>query len=151
MTTTSKARWLAPLLVAVLLCAMGVAEAVAADIKLQAQLVWGTNQDKVQDQAAVDSQLRDKLRRVFQWKNYFEIDRQTFTVPSGGTQKAKLSEDCTVEVTHLGASNFQVRLVGKGRPVVTKRQPIIKGESLVMAGDDKNNTAWFVVLALADK
>ena len=151
MTTSSKARLLAPLLVAVWLCGGGAAAAVAADIKLQAQLVWGTNQDKVQDQTAVEPQLRDKLRRVFQWKNYFEIGRQTLTLPAGGVQKAKLSDDCTVEVTHLGASNFQVKLIGKGKPVVTKRQPIIKGESLVMAGDDKNNTAWFVVLALADK
>lgn len=136
---------------AVLLWWGGQAQVLAADSRLQAQLVWGTDQSKVQDQTEVEAKLRDKLRNVFKWKNYFEVSKTPVAVPANGAQKVKLSEDCTLDVKHLGAKNFEVKLIGKGRHVTTKRMTFTKDESLVMAGDDKNDTAWFVVLTLAEK
>ena len=37
-------------------------------------------------------------------------------------------------------------LFGKGKLVVKKRQRILPGETVVIAGDDKDYNAWFVVL-----
>jgi hypothetical protein len=39
-----------------------------------------------------------------------------------------------------------VKLIGKGKAMVTRRHSLSKPDALVLAGDDKNKTAWFVVL-----
>ena len=148
MTTINPTRLRSPILVLALLWLVSSIELHAADLKLQACLVWGTNQDKVQDQAELEPKLRDKLRNVFRWKNYFEVSRQPINLASGGNEKVKMSDDCTIEVKHLGGNNLEVKLVGKGNSVVTKRQAITKDGSIVLAGPAKNDTAWFVVLAL---
>ena len=43
------------------------------------------------------------------------------------------------------------KLYGQGKMVVRKTQKIKAGELLVLAGDDKNDTAWFVVLSQVEK
>lgn len=126
-----------------------VAAAVSgADFKMQAQLVWGTNEEKPDkpNLKKVDLRLGEKLGSVFKWKHYFEMNRNSFAIQANGSQTVKLSDGCSLEVKHLGESNFEVKLMGKGKPVVTKRQSIAKGETAVLAGDDKNDTAWFVVV-----
>ena len=125
----------------------------SADLHLQAQLVWGTNIDKPDDPKLkeVDSQVKDKLRGVFKWKNYFEVNRQNFTVTAAGPKKVKMSDQCEIEVQNLGNSSVELKLYGQGKMVVRKTQKIKAGELLVLAGDDKNDTAWFVVLSLVEK
>jgi len=44
-----------------------------------------------------------------------------------------------------------VKIFGEGKHLRTVRQPIPPGEMLVLAGDDKNDTAWFVVLTNTSK
>lgn len=138
---------------AVLLCAVipTLVRSASADLHLEAQLVWGTNNEKPNDPKLkeLDSQMTRKLRGVFKWKNYFEVNRQSLTVAPSATKKVKMSDQCQIEVQYLGNSSVEVKLYGKGKHVVTKRQLIKPGELLVLAGDDKNDTAWFVVLSLA--
>jgi len=124
-----------------------------ADLSLQAQLVWGTNNDKPDDPKLkdVDPKVTDKLRGVFKWKNYYEVNRQNFTVTSSAPKKVKMSGQCEIEVQNLGGSSVELKLYGQGKMVVRKTQKIKSGELLVLAGDDKNDTAWFVVLSLAEK
>ena len=124
-----------------------------ADLKLRAQLVWGTNNDKPDDPKLkeVDQQVKDKLRGVFKWKNYFEVNRQSFTVIASAPKKVRMSDLCEIEVQNLGNSSVELKLYGKGKMVVRKTQKIKSGELLVLAGDDKNDTAWFVVLSLVEK
>ena len=43
-------------------------------------------------------------------------------------------------------SGFEVELIGEGKKLVQKRQAIKAGELVVLAGPDKNDTAWFVIL-----
>ena len=93
----------------------------------------------------------DKLRGVFKWKNYYEVNRQNFTVTSSAPKKVKMSGQCEIEVQNLGGSSVELKLYGQGKMVVRKTQKIKSGELLVLAGDDKNDTAWFVVLSLAEK
>ena len=120
-----------------------------ADLNLQAQLVWGTNKEKPDDPKLkeVDPSVAEKLRKVFKWKNYFEVNRQHFTVPVGSPKRVKMSDDCEIEVQNLGNSSIEVKLFGKGKLAVRKTQKISPSELLVLAGDDKDDTAWFVVLS----
>ena len=90
--------------------------------------------------------LRERLANIFKWQNYFEVSRQTAGLTPSKPQTVKLSDDCSVEIKVLPDNQAEVKLIGKGKPIVTRRHSLAKPDALVLAGDDKNNTAWFVVL-----
>src|SRR5881392_3961728 len=97
-------RQLALAATAVLLAQSLVVRSAPADLTFQAQLLWGTNNDKPNDPKLkdVDPKVTDKLRGVFKWKNYFEVNRQNFTVTSSAPKKVKMSGQCEIEVQNLG-------------------------------------------------
>jgi hypothetical protein len=155
MTTISQARFLRLVVLLGALVAGGWVSAFAAavELKLQAQLVWGTN-ERVSSEAGlkeVDTALQARLRNVFKWQTYYEITRKPVAVTTAKPQTAKLSDDCTIEVKQLAANRIEVKLIGKGRPVVTHTLELRPATPLVIGGDDKNNTAWFVVITQTDK
>lgn len=126
-----------------------VAASVPVETRVQAVLVWGTDEPKPTGKILkeVDSKLRDRLANVFKWKNYFEVNRQAATLPAAAkVQSLRLSDECSVEVKLLPDNVAEVKLVGKGKVRVTRLHSLAKPEALVLAGDDKNKTAWFVVL-----
>ncbi len=131
-------------------CLLAGSLAFAGDLNLQAQLIWGTNEDKPADKdlKELKPELRRKLRGVFKWKNYFEVNSQKVTVPAKGTKKTRLSDKCEIEVEHLGASNVEVRLIGKGKLVTSVKENLSTTKFVIVAGDDKRDNAWFVVVAL---
>ncbi|MBI3876109.1 MAG: hypothetical protein HY300_09180 [Verrucomicrobia bacterium] len=116
-------------------------------MKLNAQLIWGTN-EKVADAnlKEVDAALRSRLRNIFKWQSYWEVSSKPISVAPGKPQTAKLAENCTIEVKQLSANRIEVKFTGKGRPVVTRTFDLKPGTPLLIGGDDKNDTAWFVVL-----
>src|SRR5262245_56218749 len=80
-------------------CASSVlARGGTSDLKLQAQLVWGTNNEKPDDPKLkeVDATVAEKLRKVFKWKNYFEVNRQHVNVVAGSAKRVKMSDDCEI-------------------------------------------------------
>lgn len=115
---------------------------------MQAELIWGTNGDKPNDPRLkeIDPKTAKKLAGIFKWKNYFEVGRTNFTVAVGATRKVTMSPKCDVKVQNLGGSKVEVELIGEGKKLVQKRQAIKAGELVVLAGPDKNDTAWFVIL-----
>lgn len=112
------------------------------------QLIWGTNGEKPKDKPLkdVDAKVREKLKGIFKWNNYYEVNRGSVAVSKEGSPKLKLSDKCEIELQDLGASRIEIRLFGEGRPVVKHGQKVIPGELIVLAGDSKDDTAWFVVL-----
>jgi len=122
--------------------------AAKGDLHVQAQLVWGTDGDKPPDPGVkrLDEATRKKLGSVFKWKNYFEVDRQNFKVALSAKNRVRLSPKCEVEVENLGDSQVEVKLIGEGKLVVKKKQVLKAGELLILAGDDKNQNAWFVII-----
>ena len=120
----------------------------AGELKLEAQLIWGTNDPKSPkpEHKAVDDATAQRLRKVFKWKNYFIVNAQTKIVPSRGSNRFKLSDDCTVEITELEGPKVEVKLIGKGVPVHKSAKELQKGEWFVYSGDDKNESAWFVII-----
>ena len=125
----------------------GVLEA-AADSNFQVQLIWGTNGEKPKDKPLkdVEPKLQERLKGVFKWNNYYEVSRKPLSVPKDASQKVKLSDKCDIQVQDVGANRVEIRLFGEGKLVVKKMQAVTPGEVIVLAGDSKDDTAWFVVL-----
>lgn len=128
----------------------------AADPKeahLSAELVWGTNGDKPpgKELKPIAPDLEKRLNRTFKWKHYYLIERKVLAVTENKPAQVEMSKECRIEVARSGGDEFEIQLFGKGKLVVRKRQRIVIGESVVLGGDDKNDDAWFVVVALARK
>ena len=121
----------------------------AADLKLDLQLIWGTNDPQSSDpkHKPVEPALAKKMgKSPFKWKNYFEISRKQIAVAPNATQKATMSEHCTVQVKNLGDGRIEVTLIGKGK-TVRKDTHVLKNGMFVIGGDVANNdTSWFVVV-----
>ena len=150
---SSPTSWFIPVASAFLLLLAAGAHAFAADLRLEAQLIWGTNDAKSPDpqHKPVDPKVAAKLKSLpFKWKNYFEVTRRQITVPQGGTTRVAMSKDCEVSVRNLGGSSVEVSLFGKGQPAGKITQPLPKDDMIVAGGNAANFTAWFVVLRQAD-
>ncbi len=121
----------------------------ASDVKLNLQLIWGTNDAQSPDpkHKPVEPELAKKMgKSPFKWKNYFEINRKQLSVASGATQKVTMSEQCTVQVKNLGDGRIEVTLIGKGK-TVRKDTHVLKNGMFVVGGDvASNDTSWFVVV-----
>jgi hypothetical protein len=120
-----------------------------AELKVEAQLVWGTNDQKSPDpkHKPVSEDVRKKLLGLpLKWTNYFEVNRKLLIVPVASQKKEALSEKCAVEVKNLGKSKVEVMLFGKGEQVEKRTQDFPQGETLVLAGKAPGETTWLVVL-----
>lgn len=141
-------QWCSVVALALLLGGL-VAAAPAADLKLQAQLVWGTNDGKSPDpkHKPVDESVRKKLKELpLKWSNYFEVNRVNLSVSPAAAKKVPMSDKCQLEVRSLGGDNVEVCLFGKGEQVVKRKQALPKGEILVLGGNAPNSTAWLVIV-----
>src|SRR5262245_55220219 len=85
---------------ALFLCS-SLALAAASELKLEALLVWGTNDEKSPDPAhkPVDPALAKKLGNLpFKWKNYFVINRKIITANDKDYTTNAMSKKCTIAV-----------------------------------------------------
>src|SRR4051812_34974246 len=75
----------------------------APEMKYQAILVWGTDEDKPPDKNLkdIDPSLHgpvEKLKKWLKWKNYYEVNRKEFTIRAGENKRLKLSDKCELQV-----------------------------------------------------
>ncbi len=126
------------------------AQSNAPELKLQVQLVWATDDVKSPDSnhKELAGGLAKKFASTYRWKNYFEVNNQSLTIPANATKKTTLSPHCAVEVKYLGGSKVEVMFEGKGKKLVKVCDVIKSTEPLIIAGDAQNSTAWFVVISL---
>ena len=129
----------------------------ATDLKIQAQLAWGTDDSKPpgKELKEMDPKLREKFRHL-RWKNYFVVEAKTAVVAGKALQRLKLSEKCSVEVREVADGNLEIRILGvkaDGQPAVIKTEycPIAKlkaGHIFAFAGDTKEkwDDAWLVIV-----
>lgn len=124
--------------------------ALAANIKIEAKLIWGTNEDrdyhKDKGHKRVDDITTAKLRNCFKWKNYWEVNNIVTNIPSRGAVTLKISDPCTIKVTELEGPKIELELIGKGKPVTRAVKSLVKGELTTIGGEDKNDSAWFVLI-----
>ena len=124
----------------------------AADMKLEAQLLWGTDDAKSPNpkHKPIDADLKKKLKDLpLKWSNYFEETRKSFDVPQGQSRRIILSDLCEIEVKNLDGNKVEVTHFGRGQKVATRTQALPKGEMLVLGGNAPGATAWLVVLRQA--
>ncbi len=123
------------------------AQVSAADPKVEVQLVWGTNGESPHDAShkALEAPLAKKLG-MFKWKKYFTVNRQEVSLPANTPQKIRLSPQCEITVNHLGGQRYEINVFGEGKHVRKITEKITKQDSLVIAGDDKNDCAWFILI-----
>ena len=135
---------------ALVLLACAEFRAQAADMKLQAFLLWGTDdtkppEGKTYKHAGPD--IMHKLKELpLKWTNWFEVNRKEFTVMVGEVKEVAISEKCKLNVSKISGTEVEVLLIGKGKEVVKRKQSLPKGEMLVLGGNAPNSTAWLVAL-----
>jgi len=137
----------------ILFMALSAVAAPAAGMKLEVQLVWGTNAEKSPDakHKPVGPELRKKLEGLpFKWSNYFEVKQIIAEVPPSGITNVALSDKCRLEVKSVGHSKIEVSYFGKGERIETRTQALPKGEALIYGGDAPGATSWFVVVRRRD-
>jgi hypothetical protein len=134
---------------AALLCAAALGTAAAAERKMEARLIWGTNEEKSPNpnHKPLDGELAKKLRDMpLKWKNYFEVNKQVFVINDQHYTNVVMSKKCSIEVKDKGANNVTVKLYGEGKQVNRVDKPLPKGEVLTIGGDAKDNNAWLITV-----
>jgi hypothetical protein len=134
---------------AALVLATTVGGVFGADRKMEARLIWGTNDDKSPNpnHKPLDGELARKLREMpLKWKNFFEVNRQTFTINTTNYTNVVMSKKCRIEVKDKGGNNVTVKLYGDGKQVNRVDKSLPKGEVLTIGGDAKDNNAWFITV-----
>lgn len=134
-------------------CWLGPTPALSTELKLEAQLIWGTNEPKSPNpnHKPVDEKVAQKLKDLpFKWSHYFEVTRKSFTVGRNETLQVVLSDECEIRVRQLEENQVELTLIGKGKRVGRITQKLPKSEMLVLGGNAPNYTAWFVVLHRKD-
>lgn len=120
----------------------------AAVQKYTAILIWGADGPKPEDKdlKEVDGKLTEKFTKIFKWKSYYEVKRSDFELKTGEPKQVELSHKCEVRLHLTEKEGLEVELLGEGRSVYKGKQSMPLKDILILAGDDKNATAWFVVL-----
>jgi hypothetical protein len=130
-----------------------VGAAHAQNLKVEAKLVWGT--DDAQSPNPHHHLLEPGLTRrlkgsPYRWKNYFEENHQVVEIPVGQTKaKIIMSDRCTLDIKNLGDERVEVRLHGNGKPVSVHKESLKGNGLLVLGGDAANETAWLVTIRKA--
>ena len=121
-----------------------------SELKFEVQLIWGTNDKKSPDpkHKPVELEIRKKLEDIpLKWQHYFEVSRKQITVPKGGKAKELLSEKCSIEIKDIEGRKVEVKLFDKhGKAVIEHKQPLPKGELLLVSGNAPDKTAWFIAV-----
>jgi hypothetical protein len=141
-------RWTKFIVLGLILLAGSAGEVLAANLRIEAKLVWATDEAKSPDpkHKLMDAATSESLRKTFKWKNYFEVNRVVKEVPARSSNKFELSKRCTIEITELEGPKIAVKLIGEGKELHKTTLTISKGKSVVYSGDDKNQNAWFVII-----
>jgi hypothetical protein len=119
------------------------------EMRLEAVLVWGTNGQKPSDSnlKPLEEPLVRKLNKTpYKWKTYYEVERKNVSIPLKSVKQVPMSKHCSLEITYLGDTRIEVKLVGKGKLVSRNVEPLPVGQTMIISGDDKNDTAWLILL-----
>src|SRR6185436_3243625 len=129
--------------------ALAGAAVTAAERKMEARLIWGTNEKTSPDpkHKPLDRELAKKLQDMpLKWTNYFEVNRTNFTINDREYTNIVMSKQCSIQVKDKGTNTVTVKLIGQGKQVSRVDKPLPKGEVLTIGGDARNNSAWFITV-----
>jgi len=129
--------------------ALGLAggRAPAADLRLEAKLIWGANDGPATVKYNLaDPALAAALRHNFKWTNYYEITNLAAVIPLHQSRVVRVSDQCTLNIRSLGSSLVAVECIGRGKPVIKGTNAL----PCVYAGTNMDDTAWFIRLRSLD-
>jgi hypothetical protein len=133
------------LVCAVIVCLMFANMAAFADekgLKLEIQLVLGTNEAQTNG-TPVSPGIEKKLKRLpLKWGSYFVVSTQKFSLPKNATNDLALGGSEMI-VKNLGGEKVELTMIDRGK--IT--QSLKKGQTLVTNVRDPNS---FVVLRQPD-
>jgi len=124
----------------------GVASGKADSIEISARLVVGTSEEK-KGAKKVSDPIRKRLSKVFKWKNYYELSVKKLSIPDGKTKTNKLSKKAYIKVSNRKNGKVSVSLFSKAKILIQKSQTLRVGSYMVLAGDSKGDSAWFIVIS----
>jgi hypothetical protein len=125
-----------------LVCADVTARAADSDLKLEVQLVFGTN-EAMTNAKPVAPQIEKKLKKLpLKWGSYYVISSQKFSLTQDATNYLALGGSEMI-VKNLGKEKVELTMIDRG----TITQSLKKGQTLVTNVRDPNS---FVVLRQAD-
>lgn len=139
------------LFAAILLAAFAASAATAAELKLEAQLIWATGdaQSPNPKHKPAEADVQKKLASLpIKWTHFFEESRKDFTVAADAAH-VDLSDRCAVEVKAAG-EKLEISLLGKGKVIWRGTQALPPGEILVLGGNAPGDSAWLVALKRAN-
>lgn len=146
--STRKSLVTAMLFVSVILAA-GVARAVD-HASIEMQLIWGSNDAQSPDpsQKPVEPAVQRLLASSpYRWQHYYEVNKRVEDIESDKSKdKIVMSSHCELDVKYLGNRRVQVKLYGDGKLLSTHREAL----PLLLAGDARNDTAWLVLIRMAE-
>ena len=136
------------------LCFLALTTSLAADKaapeqKFTAILVWGTDDEKPEgkDLKDVDATIKEKFSKLpVKWKNFYEVTRKDVSIKPGEPKSFKLSDKCELKIHQTEKEGMEVELIGDKVSVYKGKRSMPTKDILIIGGDDKNATAWFVVL-----
>ncbi len=148
MRTRPFSNWFKSRIVVLMLLAGSLEQSFAANLKLEAKLIWATDEKESPDpkHKPLDAATSASLRKTFKWKNYFEVNRVVKPVPSRSSSRFELSKKCMLEIKELEGPKIEVKFIGDGKDVHKTTYTIAKGVPVIYSGDDKNQSAWFVII-----
>jgi hypothetical protein len=122
--------------------------ALAGDLKLEAELIWGANAAPATvNNTLADPKLAATLRRNnFKWTNYYLITNLTASIPLNQTRDLRMSDRCTLVIRNLGSSRVAVDFMGQGRQVSKGTNTL----PCIYSGAKADDTAWFITLRSLD-
>jgi hypothetical protein len=126
------------------------ARAAEGDLKLEAQLVQGSNDAKAKDSGLkpASRDIEKKLKHLpLKWDHYYVVGGKKFTLATDASRTITLSKECQISVRNLGSSRVEVTLMNQSQTVGRITQSLHKGQTLVAGGDADNS---IVVLWQAD-
>jgi hypothetical protein len=119
------------------------ARAADTGLKVEAELVLGTNELPTNG-VPVAPNIERKLKRLpLKWGSYFILNSQQFSVAKNEAKAVNLGGEPQFYFANLGGEQVQVTLMGKGQI----KQSLKKGQILVVNGSAENT---LVVLRQAD-
>jgi hypothetical protein len=120
------------------------------DFQLEVKLIWGSNDETSPDPShkKVDTEFTKWLvSNHYKWKHYFEVKAEKVKIPAGTQKTVTLSHGNSVEIKNVDGIRLETRLMSQSKPVTNVAKPQFpKGARLVLAGQDKNDSGWFVVI-----
>lgn len=124
----------------------GVASGKADSIEISASLVVGTSKEK-KGSKKVSDPIRKRLSKVFKWRNYYNLSVKQLSIPDDKTKTTKLSKKAFIKVNNRKNGKISVSLFSGGKMLIQKSQTLRTGSYMVLAGDSKGDSAWFIVIS----